>query len=74
MTAKRAASSKRLVVRQVRSAIGYNARQKATLRAMGLGGVGQRCSLPDNAQVRGMIARIPHLVQVVDNEAEGDRA
>jgi large subunit ribosomal protein L30 len=56
-----------LVVRQVRSGIGYSQRQKNTLRAMGLGRVGRRRRLPDNPQVRGMIAAVVHLVAI-----EGD--
>lgn len=74
MTAKKGSAGSSLVVRQIRSAIGYNARQKATLQAMGLGGVGKQRTLPDNDQVRGMIGRIPHLVRVVDPEADGERA
>ena len=53
-----------LTVRQVRSGIGYNQKQKDTLRAMGLGRVGRARQLPDNPQVRGMIAAVSHLVDV----------
>lgn len=53
-----------LEVRQVRSGIGYGRDQKATLRALGLGRVGKRRTLPDNPQVRGMVAKIPHLVVI----------
>jgi large subunit ribosomal protein L30 len=56
----------RVRVRQVKSAIGYDKKQKATLKALGLGRVGRTRSLPDNAQVRGMVAKIPHLVSVLD--------
>ena len=37
---------------------------KATLRALGLRGVGQVNVLPDRPEIRGMIARVPHLVTV----------
>jgi len=63
MTAQRS-----LTVRQVRSGIGYNKKQQATLRAMGLGRVGRTRQLPDNPQVRGMIAAVSHLVRVQDAE------
>jgi len=69
--AEEKASTAKLVVRQVRSGIGYNERQKATLKAMGLGRVGKRSRLPDNAQVRGMIAAVVHLV-VIENAGPGD--
>jgi ribosomal protein L30 len=53
-----------VVVRQVRSGIGYDQRQKSTLHALGLGRVGKRRQHPDNPQIRGMIARVAHLVVV----------
>jgi large subunit ribosomal protein L30 len=53
-------------IRQVKSGIGYDKRQKATLKALGLGRVGRTRVQPDNPQVRGMIAKIPHLVHVID--------
>ncbi len=57
-----------LLVRQIKSGIGYNGRQRATLKALGLGKVGRSRELPDNPAVRGMLAKIPHLLAV-----EGDR-
>ena len=53
-----------LRVRQVRSGIGFDRTQKATLRAMGLEKLGRVRTLPDNPQVRGMIAKVSHLVVV----------
>ena len=57
-----------LLVRQIKSGIGYNGRQRATLKALGLGKVGRSRELPDNPAVRGMLAKIPHLLAV-----KGDR-
>ncbi len=59
-------SGARLHVRQVRSGIGFNKTQNATLKALGLGKMGRVRELPDNREVRGMIAKIPHLVTLVD--------
>jgi large subunit ribosomal protein L30 len=59
-----------LRIRQVRSGIGYDRTQKATLRALGLGRVGRTREVPDNPQVRGMIGKIPHLVQIVGEAQE----
>ncbi len=53
-------------VRQVRSGIGFDKRQNATLRALGLGKLGRVRELPDNRDIRGMIAKIPHLVTLVN--------
>ena len=53
-----------LKVTQVKSAIGTKPKHRGTLRALGLRGIGQSNELPDRPEIRGMIARVPHLVQV----------
>lgn len=53
-----------LKVTQVRSAIGSKPEHRGTLRALGLGRIGKTRVLPDRAEIRGMIARVPHLVSV----------
>ena len=53
-----------LEVTQVRSAIGTKPKHRGTLRALGLRGVGKTNTLPDRPEIRGMIARVPHLVEV----------
>jgi large subunit ribosomal protein L30 len=60
-----------LRVRQTRSGIGYKRDQKATLTALGLGRIGKVRELPDNPQVRGMIAKVCHLVVVEDVSTAG---
>ncbi len=57
----------------MRSGIGFSKDQKATLRALGLGRIGRVRQLPDNAQVRGMVAKIPHLVEIVSLENDPGR-
>jgi large subunit ribosomal protein L30 len=59
-----------LVVTQVRSSIGAKPKTRGTLRALGLRGIGQSNVLPDRPEIRGMIARVPHLVKVEDSDAE----
>lgn len=58
-----------LLVTQVRSAIGAKPKQRGTLRALGLGRIGQSNVLPDRPEIRGMIARVPHMVEVSTPEA-----
>ncbi len=53
-----------LRVTQVRSAIGTKPKHRGTLRALGLRGVGRTNLLPDRPEIRGMLARVPHLVEV----------
>ena len=53
-----------LRVTQHRSAIGAKPKQRGTLRALGLGRIGRTHELPDRPEIRGMIARVPHLIEV----------
>jgi large subunit ribosomal protein L30 len=57
-----------LTVRQVRSTIGAKPKTRGTLRALGLRGVGQANQLPDRPEIRGMLARVPHLVEVTEEK------
>jgi len=66
MAARAKKSGASLHVRQVRSGIGFDRTQKGTLKALGLGKLGRVRELPDNKEIRGMIAKIPHLVTLVD--------
>jgi large subunit ribosomal protein L30 len=51
-------------VTQVRSGIGTKPKHRGTLRALGLGRIGKTNTLPDRPEIRGMIARVPHLIKV----------
>jgi large subunit ribosomal protein L30 len=53
-----------ITVTQVRSAIGTKPKQRGTLRALGLGRIGKTNTLPDRPEIRGMLARVPHLISV----------
>ena len=59
-----------LKVTQVRSEIGAKPKHRRTLRALGLRGRGRTHILPDRPEVRGMLARVPHLVVVEPVGAE----
>mgnify|MGYP005840328183 CR=1 FL=1 len=47
-----------------KSVIGYNKRQRATVRALGLGKVGSSVLQAESDSILGMIRSIPHLLQV----------
>jgi large subunit ribosomal protein L30 len=55
-----------LKVTQFKSAIGSKPKQRGTLRALGLGRIGKTNTLPDRPEIRGMLAKVPHLVRVDD--------
>ena len=57
-----------LTVTQTRSAIGSKPKSRATLRALGLRKVGATNTLPDRPEIRGMLARVPHLISVEENK------
>ena len=58
------AKGRLLRITLVRSPIGYDRRQKATVRALGLRRMHQTVEQQDTPVVRGMLARVPHLVRV----------
>jgi large subunit ribosomal protein L30 len=53
-----------LKVTQKKSTIGAKPKQRGTMRALGLRGIGQSNTLPDRPEIRGMIAKVPHLITV----------
>jgi large subunit ribosomal protein L30 len=59
-----------LRVTQVRSGIGSKPKTRGTLRALGLRGPGRVNLLPDRPEVRGMLARVRHLVRVEEKPRE----
>ena len=63
----------RIIVEQIKSPIGRPVSQRATLVGLGLNRIGRRSSLEDTAAVRGMIAKVAHLVRVVDTARDDAR-
>jgi large subunit ribosomal protein L30 len=53
-------------LKQIKSSNGSSATQRATLRSLKLGRIGRSSKLADSPQVRGMIRRVSHLVEVED--------
>jgi large subunit ribosomal protein L30 len=63
-------SGSSITVTQVRSGHGTKPKTRGTLRALGLGRIGRSNTLPDRPEIRGMIARVPHLVRVDDTKGD----
>ena len=61
---KAAKKDKRLHITLTKSPIGYSYKQKRTLRALGLRRMNQMVVQEDTPVVRGMIAKVSHLVTV----------
>jgi large subunit ribosomal protein L30 len=61
-------TQKKVTLEQVGSAIGRPQSQRDTLKGLGLNKIGRRASVEDTPAVRGMIAKVAHLVRVVDGQ------
>jgi large subunit ribosomal protein L30 len=57
----------RLRVTQRRSRNGSDQRQRDTLRSLGLRRIGHTVEVADSPQIRGMIAKVRHLVDVAED-------
>jgi len=53
-------------IKQVRSTNGSNPSQKATLKALGLSGIGKAVERKDSPQLQGQLRVVSHLVEVDD--------
>ncbi|TVR06319.1 MAG: 50S ribosomal protein L30 [Salinarimonadaceae bacterium] len=61
-------AEKTITVEQTGSPIRREASQRQTLVGLGLNKIRRRSTLPDTPAVRGMIAKVKHLVRVVDGQ------
>jgi large subunit ribosomal protein L30 len=64
------AANKTIKVEQVGSPIRREGTQRATLIGLGLNKIGRVKELQDNPSTRGMIAKVAHLVRVVEKESK----
>lgn len=56
----------KIIVKQVRSVIGRPSAQRKVVAALGLGRIGKTREIEDTPAVRGMVAKVSHLVEVVE--------
>lgn len=68
----KAAGSKMLRIKQIRSGLGRLQKHRRTLRALGIRRHQQSVIQPDSQAIRGMIAQVEHLVEVRPVEDEGE--
>jgi large subunit ribosomal protein L30 len=66
MTAKSKKARKMLKIKYVRSAIGRTQKQKDIVRGLGLSKLNQVVERIDSPEIRGMVNKIPHLVEIVE--------
>ena len=58
--------AKKIIVKQIKSVIGRPESQRKILATLGLGRIGKSLEFADSAAVRGMIAKVAHLVSVTE--------
>ena len=57
-------------IKWVRSGIGFTHRQKRIVRSLGLKKLNQEIERPDTPQIRGLVAKVPHLVKIVEGASK----
>lgn len=58
----------KITVKQIKSIIGRPEYQRKIVLALGLGRIGKEKVINDTPAIRGMVARVSHLVEIVDNK------
>jgi len=65
-TTKKTEAARKVRIKLVRSPIGFNRTQAATVEGMGLRRIGHSVELADTPATRGMILKVRHLVEVAE--------
>jgi large subunit ribosomal protein L30 len=66
MTAKKTNSGEKIQLKWVRSFICAPTKQKLVIRGLGFTRLNQVIERPDTPAIRGMVAKVPHLVEIVE--------
>lgn len=53
-------------IQYYRSMIGYAKKQKEIVKSLGITKLNQTVTRPDSAAARGIVAKVPHLLRIVD--------
>ena len=63
---KKTSAASRIKVQYYRSAIGFNDQQKLVVKGLGFRKLNSTREMTDTPDIRGMIAKVPHLVRIVE--------
>ena len=63
---KSVSGAAKIRVQYFRSAIGFSIHQKKVIKGLGFGKLSTTRELQDTPEIRGMIAKVPHLVRIVE--------
>jgi large subunit ribosomal protein L30 len=56
----------KIKIQYYRSSIGFSKKQKEVVRSLGITKLNQTIERPDNAAMRGIVAKVPHLLRIVE--------
>ena len=59
-------SDGQIKIQYYRSMIGYAKKQKEIIKSLGITKLNQTVTQPDSAAARGIVAKVPHLLRIVD--------
>jgi large subunit ribosomal protein L30 len=63
---KEETKSESIKIQYYRSSIGYSQKQKDIVKSLGITKLNQVVEKPDNAAMRGVVAKVPHLLRIVE--------
>jgi large subunit ribosomal protein L30 len=66
MAEKQQSEAKKIKIKYYRSMIGHPEKHKVIVRSLGLTKLNQIVERPDTPATRGMVAKVPHLVKIVE--------
>lgn len=55
-----------ITIQYYRSSIGYAKSQKQIVKSLGITKLNQKVQRPDTPSMRGIVAKVPHLLRIVD--------
>ncbi len=56
----------KIKIQYYRSSIGYSKKQKTIVKSLGITKLNQTVECADNAAMRGVVAKVPHLLRIVE--------
>ncbi|HYJ91408.1 MAG TPA: 50S ribosomal protein L30 [Pyrinomonadaceae bacterium] len=63
---KEAADGNTITIQYYRSSIGFSKKQKDVVKGLGITKLNQKVTRPDTPSMRGIVAKVPHLLRIVE--------
>ena len=66
MAKKKEETAGNITIQYYRSSIGFSKKQKEIVKALGITKLNQKVQRPDTPAMRGIVAKVPHLLRIVE--------